>query len=87
MELFIPTVLTLLSPATLLPSSSRNPSLSPISNVFRTTSSKVVVKTLLVESHPLTVPVCVVRVFPAVKVPDTSFNVKLARNVIAGTAL
>ena len=84
---FIPIVVTLTSLPTLKLSSRAIPSLSPVSNVDLTTSSKVVVKTLLVESHTLTIPVWVVRVFAASKVPVTSFKVKFARNSINGAVL
>ena len=41
-----------------------------------TTFSNVVLKTCVLESQPFTVPVCVVKVLPAVNVPVISFNTK-----------
>ena len=48
------------------------------------TSSKVVSRTFFVASQDLTVPVCVVKVFAAANVPDTSLTIKWARIVASG---
>ena len=86
-ELFIPTVVSLTSPAILRLSSNAISSSSPVSRITLTTSSIVVSSTLVVELKSLTVPVCVVSVLAAVKVPDISLRTKLALNCTSGATV
>ena len=77
-------ILAIISLPSLKLSSNRISSESPVSIVTLTTSSNVVSSNPVVESQSLTVPVCVVSVLAAAKVPVTSFKTKLALKVKSG---
>ena len=86
-ERFIPIVVTLTSLPTLKESSRAISSSSPVSNVTLTTSSNDVFNILVDESNDEMVPVWVVRVLLAAKVPVISLRVKFALNTNSGALL